>query len=404
MIRSLLVFTVLSGLAGCSHHATQAGSHDLDVPVDLEVARVDMAEPLDFSFPPRDPTEHPAALRLDNFGGPTIAAVETYTVVWPGDEALGAKVETFVAFLVQSDWWARTLTQYGAAPGVSKGVVVMNKPAPTSLDDDELTALISGMITDGVIPTPNANTLLLFVPPRTLHYTLQGQVGCDVYGGYHSETNLIAGQKISYAVNLQCAGSALDSKIAFDDLTVTISHEAAEAQSDPFPFSDPGWATRTSPLGGENADLCVFENARVTAPGVAAAPATTYLVATVYSQAAAVAGDQVLCQPSATPFFNVAITPADIVVNRTKLIGGTASAKFLPFSFGDVGSITWTLAFSPGSGIKVTPSSGTAKAGDTIPFTVGATSSAKSGGYLMAITVRDAAGDKANYVASIEIN
>ncbi|MEO6952376.1 MAG: hypothetical protein ABI321_11230 [Polyangia bacterium] len=400
-VRSLLLIAAVAALVGC-HDSGLGSTHDLAMPADL--APVDMADPVDLSLPQRDPTDHPAALALDNAGGATIAAMEVYTVVWPGDEALGAKVEAFVRFLVQSDWWMTTLTQYGAGPGVSKGVVVMNKPAPNIMDDNEFTGLITGMITDGLIPAPNDNTMLFFIPPTTLHSTLQGAAGCDVYGGYHSETERIDGQKVVYSVDLQCLGDALTSKRAFDDLTVTISHEAAEAQSDPYPFTDPAWVTQESLLGGEVSDLCVFENVHETTHATGGLPDTTYLVTTVYSQAAAIAGNQATCQPSAGPFFNVAVSPGYIQVQRGADGTGTATAKYLPFSFGDVGPISWTLQFSPGSGIKISPSSGEANAGDTIAFTVTTSSDVQKGPYLMAVTARDAAGDKADYTAEIDVN
>lgn len=406
-VRSLLLFSVVTGLAalaGC-HSDGLGSSHDLEAPPDLTpAAPVDMAEPADFSLPRRDPTDHPAALKLDNAGGPTIAAMEVYTVVWPGDEALGAKMDAFLGWLVQSDWWTTTLAQYGGAFGVSKGVVVMNKPAPNTIDDSEFTALIGGMITDGLIPAPNENTALIFVPPTTLHSTLQGAAGCDYYEGYHSETDPIDGQKVVYAVNLQCLGNALTSQKAFDDLTVTVSHELSEAQTDPHPFTNPGWVTQQSTLGGEVADLCVFENVNEVVAGTMGAPDVTYALATVYSQSAAIAGNQATCQPSSGPFFNVAISPGDIVVTRGALGSGTASAKYLPFSFGDVGRIKWTLEFSPGSGIKVSPSSGEANAGDTIAFTVTASSAVQQGPYVLALTARDAAGDRASYTATIDVN
>ena len=38
--------------------------------------------------------------------------MEPYTIVWKGDEALGAKVHAFVSWLVQSDYWTTVVTEY----------------------------------------------------------------------------------------------------------------------------------------------------------------------------------------------------------------------------------------------------------------------------------------------------
>src|SRR5581483_3337311 len=62
---------------------------------------------------PRDPTAHPPLFHLDAHGGPVLAAMELYTVVWKGDDALGAKVDAFHAAMLGSQYWTSRLGEYG---------------------------------------------------------------------------------------------------------------------------------------------------------------------------------------------------------------------------------------------------------------------------------------------------
>lgn len=397
---ALVLVLAVAPIAACHDGGTDAAVADMATLPDLAPA------PPDMTLPRRDPTDHPASLQLTNYGGGTIAAMEVYTVVWHGQDALGAKVDKFMSSLVTSDYWLNVTSEYGGMKGTSKGVVVLDADPPATLDDAQMDDLVGGLVTAGHIPDVNANTVVFFVVPLSTKSTLYGSQGCYEYGGYHAETQtLIGGRHVPYAVNLQCAGAALSSSTGFDSLTVTMSHEAVEAQTDPHPFSAPGWLAGQVQLG-EVCDLCVYSDTTLTVPGDAGLPDTTYAVTSVYSNAAAIAGTKEPCQPTPAnqPYFNVAVSPSEIVINTDASGVGVADAAYEPFAFGDVGTIKWTIMQPPGQGIKITPTSGQAEAGDTVRMKVSTTSAARSGSYTLILSVRSAKAGKTYYTSTITVN
>jgi hypothetical protein len=389
------------GAAGC-----HGGSEPVAPPPDMAKPADLLPPPPDMLLPDRDPTDHPPALEVTNHGGPTIAAIEPYTIVWKGDEMLGDKVHTFFTFLVQSDYWVSATTEYGGGKGTAQNVIALDDAAPATLDDSQMDGLISGLVTSGKLPATNDNTVLFFVVPLSTKSTLFGANGCYDYGGYHAETQmLVNGRHQPYAVVLQCAGAALSTSSGFDSLTVTISHEAVEAQTDPHPFTAPGWVNMETPLGGEVGDLCVFSDTTITAPGASGQPDTPYAVTTIYSEAAAKAGNKEPCQPSPAgqPFYSVAVNPPDVVVTTDATGIGDAEAAYEPFAFGDVGAIRWAIEQPPGPGIKVTPSSGQGKAGETIRLKVHVGSQVQGGSYPLVLGVRADKAQKTYYTATITV-
>src|SRR5581483_3380435 len=302
-----------------------------------------------------------------------------------------------------SDYWTQSLGEYGVGPGKSMGLVVMPTAAPKTIDDQEFTPLIAKLISGGTLPHPNSNTVFAFIVPTTTQSTLNGQTGCASYGGYHSETN--DNTNVPYEVNLQCTGFGSGS--AFDQLTDVISHEGAEVATDPHPGSRPGWLNDSMPLGGEVGDLCVGLDAQFTATFDEADAGTlteSYVVTRLYSQQAAAAGTSDPCVPAPKrPYFNVGVEPADWQVTHDPSMTVTAFAKIEPYAFGDVGIIKWQLEQQPGSGVKITPSSGQAMAGDTIPLQVTVSPTARQRTLPIAIYAQSAKGGTNQWFSTITI-
>jgi hypothetical protein len=363
-------------LVGCSNNQLSNNTPpDMAQPRDLTVGP-------DLSFPDRDPTNHPDLPQVQNFGGPVLDAPEVWTVVWQGDEELGDKVNKFTGWMLQSDFWKDTLAEYGVHAGIAKGVVVLPSAAPSTLDDAAVKTLVKSVIAG--LPEPvNANSAISFVVPVSTQQTMQGGQGCVDYGGYHSQTRTVAGgtTSISYLVNLQCTEG---SKTLFDLLTEVVSHEVAESATDPFPFSAPGWSNDTVLVGGEIGDLCVglVTSYQATFSDVDAGTnsAETYVVQRMYSQKVAALGNADPCVPApATPYFGAALEPMDTTVKVDASSGmGEGVIQILPYAYGDVGDITWTL-YGTGmvTGLTVAPKSGVAHAGQTIRVDIQATTQAK---------------------------
>src|SRR5947209_15279158 len=49
--------------------------------------------------------------QVTNFMGPVLNAPEVWTVVWQGDEALGDKVQKFMSWMLQSDYWTQSVAR-----------------------------------------------------------------------------------------------------------------------------------------------------------------------------------------------------------------------------------------------------------------------------------------------------
>jgi hypothetical protein len=377
----LLTFVFSMGMVGCSDN--KLGNNGQMMPDMAQI--LDLTVAPDLMFPNRDPSNHPQLPQVDNLGGDTLSAPNVWTIVWPGDEALGAKANTFVRGMLGSDYWTGSLGEYGVGAGTANGVYVMPSTAPKTIDDSTFTKTVKSVV--AALPTPvDGNTILAFIIPKSSTSTMGGGMGCQDYGGYHSQTKAATGStaNIAYAVNLQCDDPTLS---PFDALTDVMSHELAEASTDPFPRSAPGWADYNdngADSGGEIGDLCVFLDTHITVmlnDGDAGEDTETYNVQRLYSQKVAKTGAADPCVPApSTPYFNAALDPSDINITLDTSGNGNGMMKLEPYAYGAVGPITWQIYGLDGSGVSANPSKGTANAGETIRINYTANSTAKQTG------------------------
>lgn len=404
-MRRLLPALLAIGFTGCSNNnLSGVGGGPADAGT---IAMPDLSPlPPDMTLPDRDPTDHPMVPGMDNNGGPVMSAMEVWTIVWQGDQALGDETNTFDDWMLNSDdFWVSSLSQYGVGKGIAKGVIVLPDQPPSTLDDSAIGPMIKAHIADGLFPQPNKQTLFSFVIPKKTKSTMQGGTGCQDYGGYHSETRVASGSKtfVPYAVNLQCSG--FGGVTPFDSLTEVVSHELAEVATDPHPFTSPTYSKNynDAPLGGEIGDLCtgLDTNFAVTIPGAppavdggAGTPSTmvTYYVTRLWSNAAAAANNADPCVPAPKPYFNVAVDPPHIDATIDSSKTTNFDAKIDPFAYGDVGQIKWKLATQPGPGVTISPTSGTNKPGETIHMTISIDPSAQGGSYPMYFVARSTTG------------
>jgi hypothetical protein len=393
-------FVVLAlGFFGCSDNKIPEVTPDLAIAYDLTMGP-------DLAFPARDPSSHPALPLVDNGGGMVLAAPEIWTVVWPGDEALGAKVNEFMGWMLTSDYWTTSLGEYGVGAGIAKGVIVMPSAPPATIDDKDFKTHVKTVIS--LLPEPtNANTDISFIIPVSIKSTMQGGQGCTDYGGYHSQTRTASGATASvpYMVNLQCH---YGSTPLFDVLTEVLSHEAAESSSDPLPFSSPAWDNQSILIGGEIGDLCVDLTTTFNVDVTDADAGTSheaYVVQRLYSQKIAAAGGKVdPCLPApSTPYFNVGLDPSDsnITVDATSGMG-SVEIKVEPFAMGAVGPIKWTI-FPIGTGVNADPDSGENSAGDTIRMNLTANTQAKGNDFPIVLEAELADGTINEWFGSVSV-
>jgi hypothetical protein len=311
---------------------------------------------------PRRADDHPPLWKIVSYGGPVQVSPQIYTVVWPGAETLGQEIERFVGWMLHSDYWTGTLAEYGVGAGDSRGLVVLSTPAPATLDEDGLRVIIEQLIAAGTVAADNNAQVLFLLQPQTLA-TLDGHQSCSYFVGTHGSVT-VGTHVITWDVAADCGTSPT----TFDDLTKTVSHEAAEAATDPTPNTS---LSAEAPVRQEIGDLCNFDaNVPIDVPGDAQTPPTRYWVQRQYSGRIATLGTQDPCVPSPwnRPFWGVAVYPR-VVPAPVATHAVTVPAWIEPFAYGDVGLIKW-IAVPQETGIHIAPSSGEARAGDTIAVSI----------------------------------
>jgi hypothetical protein len=316
--------------AGCSGGSSPSeGATDLSTPQDLAA----------FTFTPAQLAPHTGAV---------LQHLNTWIVVWPGDEAAGAELDAFFRAMFADDaYWGATLAEYGVGAGRSNGVIVVGQPHPTSIASTDMEALVDPLA--GSHAT-DAETAYVLVSPSGATIT---DVGPGV-GGYHWES----ANRVPFMVLFQkpiVLGPAVES------LTFVASHEAAETATDPHPRTSLGWTNDALGFHGEIGDLCepLAAQTLLGADG----GASTWDVSRLYSNARALAHENPCVPAPPGPYFNVAIDPPSFTLRRQS---PTAPAVLHPFANGDVGPIDWEIVEATGV-VVVSPASGVNHPGDGIP-------------------------------------
>ena len=345
MRSSTIGFVLLLAASGCGNGSGGNGNADMSAPPDMV----------------RGPTDHPPLWRLTHLNATPQTAPEVWVVVWPGDEALGAQVVDFEDWMLHSDYWMTSMGEYGIGAGTSKGLIVMPSAAPALLGDAQLAGFATMLVTSGQI-TGNSNTQVAFLPPPTTKVTAGGSASCTAFLGYHSHATNTA-NAVAYSITARCVGTP---GTDLDGISDTLSHETAEAATDPVPGNG---IIDSSPAHQEVADLCEFgEDLAIDVPPDAThTTARRYWVQRLYSDMRAAQGNIDPCLPIPTPrpYWNVAFDPA--VVIGAPGSSATIDARLDVFAYGDVGTIQWVASSSDAD---VEPQQGTAMAGDTIPIRV----------------------------------
>lgn len=339
-MRAFLILAI-STVLGCSG-AGGGPNPDLSAVDDLAAAP-DLG-----AFPVRYP-------RLTNHGGPVIATMELWTVVYPGDETLGGELDAFHRdMFATSYYWNGILAQYGVGAGTAKGVLVLSTAKTATLAHDAIPPLLDGVAIPG---GKNVNTVLALIVPSTT--AVSGVPAAEI--AYHNQT--AAGLPFLVLTQKDAGLGA-----PFESLTFFASHEAAEVATDPALNTNPAWYDDDlGPRLGEIADVCNPLDALIGAIGDGGTPTGgNYLIARLYhNQSAALGKDPCWHYPKGVPYFNVAVDPRVIPIAAGATGGGTLHV----FSAADPGAIDWTIQGAP-PGVTVTPVTGTNRVGDAIPFTV----------------------------------
>jgi hypothetical protein len=193
-----------------------------------------------------------AAPELTYRGGPLLTNVEVVTVYWGAAwrnepiASVARRLDVFFDFLVTSEVMDQ-LSEYGAGHGTRVGSSTLdNVPAAEIVSDQQIREVLSAGLPS--LPEPNANRVYVIFLPPGVPVAMGGSRSCEGFCGYHDAID----GRIFYAVLPYpgCAGCT-GRQGEFTALTVTASHELAEAITDPVPGT--GWY---DDLHGEVGDVC----------------------------------------------------------------------------------------------------------------------------------------------------
>ena len=191
-------------------------------------------------------------------GGPLLTRVEVVTVyvgdAWP--DSLPHDLDAFFDFVVTSELIDQ-LDEYSVGDArIEHGAHVGSARLPAGdlgplVTDDNLRSLLQDAIARRLVPQPTANALYNLFLPSGIAVELQGTRSCQVFCGYHDAID----GAIFYSVLPfpNCRGCGGD-KPPLEALTVTASHELAEAITDAVPGT--GWYDDTY---GEIGDVCPWQ-------------------------------------------------------------------------------------------------------------------------------------------------
>jgi hypothetical protein len=204
---------------------------------------------------------------VDEDGGILASPVLVAVFFANEDQATLPTLETFYKGLGGSPMW-KAGEEYGVGPAHAT-IVVLPEAAPATIDDTtdsagdptELVTWLLSEVAANALPAPTAGTTYLINYPAGTKVTANG-VQCSEFDGYHSDLQNASGtETLSYAVIPHCTdmGSSY-----LDTFTTTVSHEAIEAATDPYPDYAPAWSQADDAhlffdeanTGSEIADMC----------------------------------------------------------------------------------------------------------------------------------------------------
>jgi hypothetical protein len=257
--------------------------------------------------------------------GPVLTSPKVQLIGYAVDTFL-PDVEAQLTELTRASTWSQQTSEYGVGALTIRPTISITGTPPATLDDNtgNVTPFEKTLAnnTSGSSPAwgpADPSTIYLFVLPQGTQVDSEG-LCCDPssgFYGYHYEAP-VGASAVPYAVVCNCANHVFAPLTAIDEVTTTITHELAEAATDPFPATDAAFVVEDSAhrvwepgtFGGEVADMCQYNaDTNYTPAG------STYMVQRSWSNAAARAGTNP-CVPVPAgddPYFNSYPTLPDTV-------------------------------------------------------------------------------------------
>ena len=282
------------------------------------------------------PAPHPAFPVLTNAaGGETLKTPKVYLTYYPSYE-FATQVQTFAKTIGATKYWSSAVSEYGVGPITYVGTKELTgETAPATIDDKAIETFFATKIAAGAFGTPDPGTIYTIFFPRSTKITLAGGLGgpsesCTTFGGYHSDVAVtVGGTTANYAFAVLPTCPSFAGLGAIDALTGSLSHEWAEAATDPFPSTNNGGDSTYSGVdnehviwnvlgGAENGDLC----AQRPEAFFKSESGFDFVVQSCWSNAAAKKGGDPCIPKFPGVYFNAAPVVSDRVVLDLSAIGG----------------------------------------------------------------------------------
>ena len=262
------------------------------------------------------------APRIVSAGGPVLAHPKLVVATF-GDEPFAAQLETFARTIGATPYWKDTTAEYGVGPATFARSVRI-PTAPATITQQGVKAWLAEQL-DGTHPewgTPDDETVLTVVYPRSTTVMLGDESSCDVSPAWHGEVVLKSGKLLPYAAITRC--DPIIGLEGIDFLTSGLSHEWIEASTNPFWFTKPAYGAPTSEdahwttvNSGEVSDMCA------NTPNIDFVPeGFPFTVQRSWSNDSAAAGHDPCVPRLPEPYFIAATTTAEMVA-----VGGIVEAN-----------------------------------------------------------------------------
>jgi hypothetical protein len=191
-------------------------------------------------------------------GGAVVAHVQvqalfygTYWSTSDGQQSASA-INTYLSYLVNSTFMD-LMNEYGVGRGtfLGNGIGDPGLLGAATVSDATIQAEIANDITAGRLPGASINTLYIVFTPPNVSVTSGAESSLLDFFGYHDIFPYGASAVVNYAVIASPIGNGDDGSLSdFQTITHTVSHELAEAVTDP---DGSGWVDPAT--GDEIADV-----------------------------------------------------------------------------------------------------------------------------------------------------
>ena len=333
---------------------------------------------------------HPELPRVVSQGGRVLTSPVVVPITFQPDP-LAAQIDLFVSQLAASQYWTDATAEYGVGRLTARAPLELTGGFSAAFTDDDVKSWLRAQITStSHFPQPTDQTIYALIASGYFATSSDGNTSAS-----HSDFTLPDGRTVVYAVVTNGSGS-------LDEVTGNLSHEIAEAATDPRPLDGPAFSyldaddkaweqlgNRNGGLGlGEVGDICevvaaegslVYSfNALPQTPPVMASgpgvlvdtPGVDSKVQRLWSNRAAAASHDP-CEPlGLKPYFNSAPVLGDIVM-ATDPAGHAFSTRGVHIAVGDTRTVEldlfsdsptapWTLVGSDNAGFSCGPNPGVA--------------------------------------------